>query len=272
MGTLSKITPGTHPLAYARGSEGTVGRGTLLRTVADNAPAAQDSASSTLPTGRSLLKKIAARQAETARARDNYTYRQVAAVGELDGHGALAGEYREVRDITFTPKHERFEDVVEKPRSTLKHLILTDEDFADIRNIQPFMLMPEQLFSYEHKFQGEETMDGEACYVVFVRPRQILSGQRFFEGTLWVRKSDFSVVRSEGQAVPQIQTTSKENLFPHFTTLYRAIDGKWFFPVETMADDTLYFRGGPQRIRVRIHYSEYKRFGAESTIQFGEPK
>ena len=41
-------------------------------------------------------------------------------------------------------------------------------------------------------------MDGVPCFVEYVRPRQILAGQRFFEGTLWVRQSDFSVVRSEG--------------------------------------------------------------------------
>ncbi len=237
----------------------------------DDAPAAAEAGFGNL-TGRALLKRIAARQAETANARDNYTYRQALSVGELDSHGALTGEYREVRDVTFTPKQERFEEVVEKPRSTLKNLILTDEDFADIRNVQPFMLMPDQLFSYEHKSQGEETMDGEECYVVFIRPREILSGQRFFEGRVWVRKSDFSLVRSEGQAVPQIQTTSKENLFPHFTTLYRLVDGKWRFPAETLGDDTLYFRGGPQRIRIRIRYSEYKQFGAESTVKFGDPK
>lgn len=236
----------------------------------DDAPAAPGSA--TPATGRSLLKKIAASQAETAKARDNYTYRQTVSVGEIDPHGALTGEYREVRDVIFTPRQERFEEVIEKPRSTLKNLILTDEDFADIRNVQPFMLMPDQLFSYEHKFQGEETMDGEACYVLFIRPRQILAGQRFFEGTLWVRKSDLSLVRSEGHAVPQIQTTSKENLFPHFTTLYRTVDGQWWFPAETLGDDTLYFKGGPQRIKIRIRYSEYKKFGADSTVKFGEQK
>jgi hypothetical protein len=219
-----------------------------------------------------LLKKIAEREAQNAEERNNYTYRQTVTIQEFDDHGAMTGEYREVRDIIFSPKHERDEVVVEKPRSTLKRLILTEEDFADIRNVQPFLLMPDQLFSYEHKFQGEETKDGELCFVVFIRPRQILSGQRFFEGTLWVRQSDLAVIRSEGVAVPQIQTLSKENLFPHFTTFRQPIDGQWFFPVETYADDTLYYRQGPQRIRIRIKYSDYKRFGADSTVKFGDGK
>jgi len=78
------------------------------------------------------------------------------------------------------------------------------------------------------------------------------------------------VVRSEGQAVPQIETTHEQNLFPHFTTIRRQVDGAWWFPVETYADDTLFFRDWPQRIRVEIRYMNYKRFGAESTITFGD--
>ena len=113
-------------------------------------------------------------------------------------------------------------------------------------------------------------MDGVLCFVEHVRPRQILSGQRFFEGTLWVRESDLGVVRAEGQAVPQINTTKEQNLTPHFTTIRKEIDGKWLFPFETYSDDTLFFRDWPQRLKTVVHYSNYRRFGAESTITFGE--
>ena len=112
-------------------------------------------------------------------------------------------------------------------------------------------------------------MQGYPCFVEHVRPRQILSGQRFFDGLLWVRESDFAVVQSEGQAVPQIETLKEQNLTPHFTTIRHEVDGKWFFPFETYADDTLYFRDWPQRIKIVIRYSDYKRFGAESTVTFG---
>ena len=85
---------------------------------------------------------------------------------------------------------------------------------------------------------------------------------------LWVDKKDYSIIRSEGQAVPQIRTTKIENLFPHFTTLRQKVDGNFWFPVTTYGDDTLYFRNGPQRIRMVIRYSQYKKFGAESKITF----
>jgi hypothetical protein len=149
------------------------------------------------------------------------------------------------------------------------HIRLTTEDFADLRNVQPFLLTTDTLPFYEGQYKGEETIDGQQCFVEYIRPKQILSGQRFFEGTLWVRESDLAVVRSEGQAVPQIDTMKEQNLFPHFTTIRREVDGRWWFPVETYADDTLFFRDWPQRIRVEIRYLNYKRFEAESTITFG---
>jgi hypothetical protein len=218
-----------------------------------------------------LLKRIAQREAENAYARNNYTYRQTVTVDEFSGRGLRTGQYREVRDVTFSPEKGRYEAIVEPPRSSLKRIKLTAQDFADIRDIQPFLLTNAQAPLYSLKFKGEETMDGYNCYVVWIEPKQILSSQRFFEGLLWVRESDFAVVRSEGRAVPQIETLKEQNLFPHFTTIRQEVDEKWFFPVQTYADDTLYFRSGPQRMRVVIRYSEYKRFGSDAVIRFSEP-
>jgi hypothetical protein len=217
-----------------------------------------------------LLKKIAQRETANAQARENYTYRQSVTIQEFDDQGRITGQYREVRDITFSPSRVRYEQVIEPAKSTLTRIKLTPEDFADLRNVQPFLLTADNLALYEGQYKGEQTMDGQACFVVYIRPKQIFPKVRFFEGTLWVRESDLAVVRSEGQAVPQIETTKEQNLFPHFTTMRREIDGKWWFPVETYADDTLFFRDWPQRIRVEIRYMNYKRFGAESTITFGD--
>ncbi len=167
--------------------------------------------------------------------------------------------------MIFSPTQERSEVVVTAPKSTLKNLILTEQDFSDIRNIQPFVLVEELFSIYETKFRGEEAIDGEECWVIQVRPRQILQGQRLFDGTLWARKADYSVVRSEGQAVPQVLTTKQENLFPRFTTVRKKV-GEFWFPAQTYADDTLFFRSGPQRIKLSIRYDSYKKFGSESKL------
>jgi hypothetical protein len=217
-----------------------------------------------------FLRKIAARETQNAIARDDYTYRQSVAVQEFNVQGQVTGEYTEIRDVTFTETNGRVEQVIQPGKSTLTRIRLTPEDFNDIRNIEPFLLTASKVALYEGRYQGEETIDGTLCFVEHVRPKQILAGQRFFEGTIWVRESDLSVIRSEGQAVPQIETTKEQNLTPHFTTIRREVDGKWTFPVETYSDDTLYFRDWPQRIRTVIRYMNYKRFEADSTITFGD--
>lgn len=213
-----------------------------------------------------LAKLVAHRETETETERNEYMYRQTVTVEELDDHGGARGQYHEVRDVIFSPKHERSEEMIGKPENRLKQLSLTPEDFNDIRDIQPLVLTEERLWNYETKFRGEEKMDDVDCWVLQVRPRQILQDQRFFDGLLWVDKKEYNIVRMEGRAVPQIRTMKSENLFPRFTTLRKPIDGKHWFPMYTYSDDTLQFRNGPLRQRLRISYSNYQRFSAESTF------
>jgi hypothetical protein len=218
-----------------------------------------------------LARRIAHQESETKAARDEYTYRQTVVFAELNAHGAATGEYREERDVILSPEHERTERMVGKPLLTLKRLTMTDEDFQDMRGIQPFVMTEDQLWNYETKFRGDENIDGVDCWVLQVRPRQILQGQRLFDGMVWADKKDYSIVRLEGQAVPQILSLKKENLFPRFTTIRQVIDGQHRFPVYTFADDTLPFSSGLQRVRMTIRYSQYKRFGADSVIKFEKP-
>ena len=213
-----------------------------------------------------LAKLVAHRESETQTERNEYTYRQTVTIQELDEHGTARGEYKEVRDVTFSPAHERSEELIGKPTNGLKSLVMTAEDFHDIREIQPLVLTEEELWNYDTKFRGDEVMDDVDCWVLQVKPRQILQGQRFFEGMIWVDKKDYNIVRLQGQAVPQIRSTQQENLFPHFTTVRKPIDGKHWFATVTYADDTLQFRTGPLRERLSIAYSQYKRFSATSTI------
>ena len=201
-----------------------------------------------------MAKLAAHRETETEAERNEYTYRQTVTLDELDANGGVRGAYNEVRDIIC------------KPRNGLKGLILSVEDFAVIREIQPLVLTEDRLWNYQTAFKGEETIDGVDCWVLQATPRQILDGQRLFDGMIWLDKKEYNVVRMTGRAVPQIRTMKSENLFPRFTTIRKPVDGKHWFPVYTYADDTLQFKTGPQRERLRIAYSEYKRFGAESTF------
>ena len=219
-----------------------------------------------------LVRHVAEREAKNSEERSHYAYRQEVVLEDFPGRGA-SGRYRETRDVIFSPEGERTERPAGEAQSNLARLVLTPEDFEDIRNIQPLLLTPELLPRYEVRFRGEETMDGHECWVLQVRPRQILQGMRLFEGMLWAEKSGLNIVRSEGQAVPPVYSHAggkdNENLFPHFVTTRAQFDGFWF-PTLTFADDTLPFRAGPLRVKMTIRYKDYKRFGAESKITFEE--
>src|SRR5581483_3047063 len=161
-----------------------------------------------------LAKLVAHRESETEAERNEYMYRQTVTIEELDQNGGARGTYKEVRDVIFSPKHERTEEAVGKPQNNLKLLQMTEEDFHDIREIQPLVLTEDRLWNYETKFKGEETVDDVECWVLQVRPRQILAEQRYFDGILWVDKKGFNIVRMQGQAVPEIRSMKNENLFP----------------------------------------------------------
>lgn len=215
-----------------------------------------------------LVHKIAERETANEQARANYTYRQTVTVEDFDNRGVRTGEYKEVNDVIFSPAGERTEQRIGKPVSGLTRIKLTDEDFQDIRDVQPLLITKDAAFLYETKYQGEETVNGIRCYVLRIRPRQILSGQRLFDGMIWVEPSEYAIVRSSGKAVPEIRTMKSENLFPRFTTVREKIDGKYWFPAVTSGDDMLEFKTGPQRIRLTIRYTQYHHFSTDSTITF----
>jgi len=248
-------------MRFARGHGGTV-----LALALATAAVAQDAPPD-------LIRRVAQQEQRNSEERSHYAYRQEVQLEDFPGGRQPSGLYRETRDVIFSPAGERTERAVGEPQSRLARLVLTAEDFEDIRNIQPLLLTPELLPRYEVRFRGEESMDGRDCWVLQVRPRQILQGMRLFDGMAWVEKAGLNIVRSEGQAVPSVysRTDGKdtENLFPRFVTTRAQIDGLWF-PVLTFADDTLPFRSGPLRLKMTIRYKDYKRFKAESTITFEE--
>src|SRR5580658_5291056 len=83
-----------------------------------------------------LAKRVAHRESETAAERRQYAYTQALRLQELDGRGSQSGEYREVREVIFSPAGDRTERFSSEPVSHLKSLVLTAEDFADLRDIQ----------------------------------------------------------------------------------------------------------------------------------------
>src|SRR5579864_1579299 len=226
----------------------------------------------TPPTGTTpedIIKRFAAKETEFAKARDQYTYRQDVKVQTVDGE-TVDGEYREVFDVMFDDKGHRIENVVFAPQSSLTKIYMSQEDFDDIRHKLPFVLTTQDLPEYNIIYVGQQQEDELQCYVFDVAPKKIEEKKRYFQGRVWVDNHDFQIVKTYGKTVPDIRKKhgDEENLFPKFTTWRQQIDGQYWFPVYTKADDELHFKLEDVHIKEIVKYEDYKRFGAKSTILF----
>src|SRR6201993_1838570 len=216
-----------------------------------------------------IIKRFAEKETEFAKARDQYTYRQDVTVETLDGD-TVDGQYHEVFDVIFDDKGHRIENVVFAPQSNLTKIYMSQEDMQDIRHRLPFVLTTDDLPEYNILYVGQQQEDELRCYVFDIAPKKIEGKKRYFQGRVWVDDHDFQIVKTYGKTVPDIREKhgNQENLFPKFTTWRQQIDGQYWFPVYTKADDELHFKMEYVHIKEIVKYEDYKRFGANSKILY----
>ncbi|HEV2491637.1 MAG TPA: hypothetical protein VG204_01040 [Terriglobia bacterium] len=215
-----------------------------------------------------IIQEFAAKETLFKQARDNYTYHQINKIETLDPDGNPDGVYQQEWDILYDDAGHRIEHVTYAPVSTLQRVIMTPEDLNAMRNIQPFVLTSDELPEYEIKYLGHVKVDQITAYVFSIRPRELKKGHQYFQGVVWVDDRDLQIVKTEGKPVGElVKSKHGENLFPRFTTYREQIDGKFWFPTFTMADDTLHFSEGPPvHIKEVIRYSDYKQFKSNVKI------
>ena len=228
-------------------------------------------------TPEEIIKRFAAKETEFAKARDQYTYRQDVKVQTVDGD-TVDGEYHEVFDVMFNDKGQRIENVVFAPQSNLTKIYMSEEDMQDIRHRLPFVLTDQEIPEYNILYVGQQQEDELRCYVFDIAPKQIVGKKRYFQGRVWVDDRDFQIVKTYGKTVPDLcngrpcntvkKRSDNENLFPKFTTWRQQIDGQYWFPVYTKADDELHFKLEDVHIREIVKYEDYKRFGTNVKILF----
>jgi len=213
-----------------------------------------------------IVQRFAAREAEFKRERDNFTYTQTVVLQTLDPDGQPDGEYRMVSDIIFSPTGKRGEHVVEAPVTTLTRILMTQEDMDDIEHVQPFVLTTDELPKYDVKYVGREQVDELGTYVFDVAPQKIKKKERYFQGRVWVEDKEFNIVKTFGQAAYQVRK-GNDQAFPKFETYRENIEGHFWFPTYTRANDVLHFKTNDVPIHMVVRYEKYKRFG--STIKIG---
>jgi TonB family protein len=170
--------------------------------------------------------------------------------------GQVVGEYHRVSTFTFDDQGNRFEKISYFPMATLSNV--TAEDIEDLGGINPFALEPSKLSQYDIKYVGKEKIDELSLYVFDVTPKVMPDPkkvkERLFLGRVWVDDRDLLIVKTKGKGVPE----TKQNKYPVVETYREQIDGRYWFPTYSYADEELIFDDGfTLHIRMQVRYTDF---------------
>jgi hypothetical protein len=217
-----------------------------------------------------IIKKFTQKETEFASARESYTYRQTSKITETQPVG---GSYEIVEEVSFDSRNKRTSHVTHAPVTSLANIQMTNEDEQDLRNVFPFVMTNDSASEYNVTYKGREQVDEISCYMFTVEPKTLTKDRkRYFNGDIWVDDQDLQIVKTFGRSTGYLRR-GEDQQFPKFETYREQIDGKYWFPTYTYADDTLNFKDGQsQRIKVVVKYDHYKKyeFKSESSIVYGQ--
>jgi len=170
--------------------------------------------------------------------------------------GQVIGEYHRVSQFTFDDQGNRYEKINFFPMSSMPEI--TAEDVEDLGGVEPFALEPSKIDRYNIRYAGKEKIDELNLYIFDVQPKVIPDPkkikERLFSGRIWVDDQDLQIVKTKGKGVPE----TKKNKFPTVETYREHIDGKFWFPTYSYADEELIFEdGGSLHVRMRVRYMDF---------------
>lgn len=223
------------------------------------------SVSATQADAAHIIKTFAAKETEFRRALNSYAFKRDAVIQQIGMGGQIAGEYHRVSLFTFDDAGKRYEKILFFPIPTFPGV--SPEDLEDLGGVNPFALEQAKINDYNFTYIGKEKIDELNLYVFDVTPKvkpdPKKSIDRYFQGRIWVDDRDFQIVKSRGKGVPE----TKLNKFPIVETYREQIDGRFWFPTYSYADEELVFDSGEVlHIRVRVRYTDFKPGHADVKI------
>ena len=212
-----------------------------------------------------IIKTFTGKETQFRRALNEYSFKRDAVLQSIGMGGQVTGEYHRVSLFTFDDAGARYEKISYFPMPSFNQV--TQEDLEDLGGIQPFALEPAKIPQYDFKYVGKDKIDELSLYVFDVTPKVIpdpkKSKERFFTGRIWVDDQDLQIVKTKGKGVPE----TKNNKFPIVETYREQIDGRYWFPTYSYADEELIFeKGEPLHIRMKVRYSDFELARAKVKI------
>ncbi|MEO7969817.1 MAG: hypothetical protein ABI698_00845 [bacterium] len=235
-----------------------------IATLQAQAPKPQSPAANTPVNVDEIIRSFTAKETEFRQALSDYAFTRDATVQTIGMGGQITGEYHRTSQFVFNGNDERFEKITFFPQPTLTEVAITQEDLEDLGGVQPFALEASKIGQYNFTYVGKERLDEIDTYVFDVGPKVIPKkvSERFFQGRIWVDQQDVQIVKVKGKGVPE-----GDQRFPVFETYRQQIDGHYWFPVYTYADDQLDFpKGNSVHLRMLVRYTDYKRFRSKVRI------
>src|SRR6266850_6024373 len=211
-----------------------------------------------------IIRAFTAKETEFRHALAEYAFQRDALIQTIGIGGEVTGEYHRSSRFVFDDHDERFEKITFFPQSTLTEVTFTQEDLEDLGGVQPFALEASKIGQYNFKYLGKEHIDELDTYVFDVEPKIVpkKESERFFQGRVWVDQDDLQIVKVRGKGVPE-----GKQRFPLFETYRQQVDGRYWFPTYTYADDELVFpKGASVHIRMVVRYTDYKRFRSKVRV------
>lgn len=230
--------------------------GALAQTKPDGpAAAAPATHAPDLANPEKIIQAFTAKEAEFRRALNNYSFKRDALIQSIGMGGQVVGEYHRVSVFTFDDQGNRFEKITFFPMASMPEV--RQEDIDDLGGITPFALEPSKLDRYIIRYAGREKIDELNLYIFDVQPKVMpdpKKKERLFLGRVWVDDRDLQIVKTKGKGVPE----DKENKYPIVETYREHIDGKYWFPTYSYADEELVFDNGTTlHVRLKVRYTDF---------------
>ncbi|HEX8890613.1 MAG TPA: TonB family protein [Pyrinomonadaceae bacterium] len=213
-----------------------------------------------------IIREFSAKETQFRRALNEYAFKRDAVIQVLGMGGQIAGEYHRVSQFTFDDQGNRYEKIIFFPMPS--YAGITAEDIEDLSGVNPFALEAGKIDKYNFTYVGKERIDELNLYIFDVSPKVMpdpkKTKERLFMGRIWVDDQDLQIVKSRGKGVPE----TKENKFPNVETYREQIDGRYWFPTYSYADEDLVFGDGSvTHIRLRVKYSDFVKGHASVIIK-----
>lgn len=203
-----------------------------------------------------VIRSFTAKEAEFRRALNTYSFKRDALIQSIGMGGQVTGEYHRVSTFTFDDQGNRYEKISFFPMSSMPEV--TAEDIEDLGGIEPFALEPSKVSKYDIRYVGKEKIDELSLHIFDVTPKVMpdpkKTKERLFSGRIWVDDQDLQIVKTKGKGVPE----TKNNKFPTVETYREHIDGRYWFPTYSYADEELIFENGSSlHVRMKVRYMDF---------------